>query len=74
MRYHLNRFGCGSDNEKWQSGCHLLEFCVSQDGKDLLVWVFYLCNMNMCQLWLGMPAGVTQLTWNGRLCWTEDIL
>lgn len=33
----------------------------------------FLCNVDMCQLWLAMPAGLTQLSWNGRLCWTEDI-
>lgn len=59
----MNRSGCGSDNEKWQPGCHLLELCVSQDGKfvGLIFFFFYLCSMNMCQLWLAMPAGVTQL-------------
>lgn len=38
-RCHLNRSGCGSDNGRWQSGCHLLEFCVSQDCNNLLVFL-----------------------------------
>lgn len=64
--------GNGSLNTTYLS-CVVCKRIMICGGVVVCFFLTSLHNVDMCQLWLAMPTGVTQLSWNGTLYWTEDI-